>query len=569
MGVEILDCTLRDGGYYCNWDFEDDTVARYLDAVVQAGVSIVEIGFRSKPAAGFAGKFKFCRDGTLKPLFANRSVRVAVMIDGKDFILPTGEIDRGGLEKLFGPKRESPADMVRITAMKATLRQTIQLGEILKARGYTVSINVMQASLLSEKDLAEIAQEIERSGMEYMVVADSFGGLTPEETHRRFLAIKEHFTRCAGFHAHDNLGLAFSNALAAIEAGAGMVDCALLGMGRGAGNLRTEQLLLYLRLKQDRRDVDPTPLFEVASTDFAELHEKYRWGTSLPYMLSGMYNTHPMYAQQLLQTRRYSPLEVVRVLEVLHANGNNTSFSKQQLSSFLPERFAIIRDKIPVKELKGYKPGLPALRFNPNRNKEVLVLGSGASVRKRTPDIQEFIRVHQPVVFECNVQKEIESAAEHYSLFTNYRRLEEHLPHLTAKRRRLVLGLDVVGGEMRPVLEGMEEVYHYPYQIGEGKFVAGSENCVIPSDVVAMFAFALAIQCGATVLFLCGFDGYLPEPDRASDAQMAERMAMEREMENFFHLKKNLDIGKANPTRMVSLTPTVYPIEQESLYAYL
>jgi 4-hydroxy 2-oxovalerate aldolase len=582
MGVEILDCTLRDGGYYCNWDFEDDTVKRYLDAVAHAGVSIVEIGFRSKPAVGFAGKFKFSTDGMLERLFENspmreefgkRKMRLAVMIDGKDFIKPTGEIDRHNLDDRFKDKSTSPVDMVRVTTTKATLDPVLQIGKWLRDRGYEVSINVMQASLLSEKDLAEIAQALERSGMDCMVVADSFGGLTPEETRSRFLAIKQHFTRCAGFHGHDNLGLALSNSLAAIEGGAGMVDCALHGMGRGAGNLRTEQFLLYLRLKRERRDVDPAPLFEVASTDFARLHEQYRWGTSLPYMLSGVYNTHPMYAQQLLQTGRYSPLEIVRVLEVLHESGDNTSFSNRQLSSFLPERFAHIQDKVSARQ--RYPKTFPPLTFNPDRSKEVLVLGSGASVRKRAPDIQEFIRKYKPVVIECNVQKEIEPSDNHeyslYSLFTNYQRLEKHLPNLTTtKRRCVVLGMDVVGGEMARVLDGME-VYHYPYRVEEGKFEYTQEGCVIPSDVVAMFAFALAMQSGASILYLCGFDGYLPEPGHAGDAPATEKTAMEREMENFFHLKENLDVGKTSEdkVRVISLTPTVYPIAQESLYAYL
>ena len=104
----------------------------------------------------------------------------------------------------------------------------------------------------------------------------------------------------------------------------------------------------------------------------------------------------------------------------------------------------------------------------------MLVLGSGASVRKRAPDIQEFIRKYKPVVIECNVQKEIEPSDNHeyslYSLFTNYQRLEKHLPNLTTtKRRCVVLGMDVVGGEMARVLDGME-VYHYPYRVEEGKF---------------------------------------------------------------------------------------------------
>lgn len=570
MGVEILDCTLRDGGYYCNWDFKDDMAIRYLDAVVQAGVSIVEIGFRSKPKVGFAGKFMFSRDSMLERLFKNpkiaaikdrKDITVAVMIDGKDFIGQAWDRVTENLSGCFNAKSESCVGLVRITTVKNTLDQVLKVGEWLKKNGYKVSINVMQASLLSKADVVEIAQRIEKFGMDYMVLADSFGGLTPEETKQRFKTIKKHFTGCAGFHGHNNLGLALSNSLAAIEAGAGVVDGSLDGIGRGAGNLKTELLLSYLQLKRGRRNLDPAPLFPIISTDLAELYERYRWGTSLPYMLSGMYNTHPMYAQQLLQAGRYSPLEVVRVLEHLHTSGKNTSFSSQQLLDLIPKRFADIRDMKSVTGFeKGYK-GLPKPKFKRPNRKEVLLLGSGANVRERAPDIQKFIQIRKPVVLECNVQNEIKSSAEHYSLFTNYSRLKEHLPQLTTKRRRVVLGMDSVGSEMARSLEGME-VYHYPYRLEEGKFEYTQEGCVIPNDVVAMFAFALAMQSGAQVIYLCGFDGYMPESGRVWGVQ-------EREMENFFHLLGHLDAVKTRKIRVISLTPTIYPVEQESLYSYL
>ena len=160
MGVQILDCTLRDGGYYCDWDYEDSTVSRYLDAVVGAGVSVVEVGFRSKSNAkdGFMGKFKFCPESVLKPLFQKRSIRVAVMIDGKNFISDKN-IDDRNLDVLFNKKPESLVDLVRVTTTKATLDPVLKIGKWLKERGYEVSINVMQASLLSEK-LAESGAEV-------------------------------------------------------------------------------------------------------------------------------------------------------------------------------------------------------------------------------------------------------------------------------------------------------------------------------------------------------------------------------------------------------------------------
>ena len=45
--INIIDCTLRDGGYYNNWDFPNNLVNEYLKAVNAAGIKFVELGFRS------------------------------------------------------------------------------------------------------------------------------------------------------------------------------------------------------------------------------------------------------------------------------------------------------------------------------------------------------------------------------------------------------------------------------------------------------------------------------------------------------------------------------------------
>ena len=44
--IVLLDCTLRDGGYYNNWDFPIEIVNEYLESMSKSSVDIVEIGFR-------------------------------------------------------------------------------------------------------------------------------------------------------------------------------------------------------------------------------------------------------------------------------------------------------------------------------------------------------------------------------------------------------------------------------------------------------------------------------------------------------------------------------------------
>ena len=40
----LLDCTLRDGGYVNNWEFEEDTVRKVVRALYEAGVRYIELG---------------------------------------------------------------------------------------------------------------------------------------------------------------------------------------------------------------------------------------------------------------------------------------------------------------------------------------------------------------------------------------------------------------------------------------------------------------------------------------------------------------------------------------------
>ena len=62
--MKFIDCTLRDGGYYNNWDFPIPVVEEYLKAMNDLDVDYVEIGFRFLDAKGFKGAFAFSADNS-------------------------------------------------------------------------------------------------------------------------------------------------------------------------------------------------------------------------------------------------------------------------------------------------------------------------------------------------------------------------------------------------------------------------------------------------------------------------------------------------------------------------
>ena len=84
--VNILDCTLRDGGYYNNWDFDPKLVQAYLNAMEQASIDVIEIGFRSPPKRSFMGPFIYSLDNYLETLPLPKQALIGLMINANDYL---------------------------------------------------------------------------------------------------------------------------------------------------------------------------------------------------------------------------------------------------------------------------------------------------------------------------------------------------------------------------------------------------------------------------------------------------------------------------------------------------
>lgn len=58
--AKLLDATLRDGGYYTNWDFETEVVIAYIQAMNALPIDYLELGYRNNPSKEYLGKFGYC-----------------------------------------------------------------------------------------------------------------------------------------------------------------------------------------------------------------------------------------------------------------------------------------------------------------------------------------------------------------------------------------------------------------------------------------------------------------------------------------------------------------------------
>ena len=112
----FLDCTLRDGGYYNSWDFDHNLVQNYISAVNDAGVNIVELGFRTLNKNGFKGACAYTTDSFIKSLEIPEDLSLCVMINASEIIYE-GKFCKQKLTQLFpNDSASSNISIVRIAS---------------------------------------------------------------------------------------------------------------------------------------------------------------------------------------------------------------------------------------------------------------------------------------------------------------------------------------------------------------------------------------------------------------------------------------------------------------------
>jgi 4-hydroxy 2-oxovalerate aldolase len=303
--MEILDCTLRDGGYYTRWDFSETLLLHYFDAMEALPVTMVEIGYRNHPCTGYYGRHYYTPISLIQQARKLMpSKQLALMLDEKS--CPPADL------RLLLESCKGLVHMFRIAVAPDRLENALLMAEVIKKFGFKVGINLMYASTITPS--APVLNLISRMDglVDALSLVDSYGAIYPDQLTSLITICRNNTQVALGFHGHNNIELAFANCLAALKAGCTIIDATVTGMGRGAGNLKTELLLTHLNKYSD------LPVnFDVLSNvvnDFEKLRETYGWGTNLPYMVSGINSLPQKDVMDWVSKRYYSVQSIVRAL---------------------------------------------------------------------------------------------------------------------------------------------------------------------------------------------------------------------------------------------------------------
>ncbi len=102
---KILDCTLRDGGYYNNWDFSESLVNSYLQAMKEIKIDYVEIGFRSLDSTEYRGPYYYSTDNFLDSLSIPKNLKIGVMVNAAEILSNKFNNPMKVIKLLFKKKR--------------------------------------------------------------------------------------------------------------------------------------------------------------------------------------------------------------------------------------------------------------------------------------------------------------------------------------------------------------------------------------------------------------------------------------------------------------------------------
>lgn len=319
--LTVLDCTFRDGGYYTDWQFDADLVRDYVEVVDENAVDVVELGY-VRLGEDARGSFRDLPAGLDAHLGGDSRTRFAVMVDANSF---AARSPRGVVHELKAIVSASslPITVIRVAVNYSKLGGAIDTIRALVDADFAVCVNLMQIDVASrEEEQACFDGLAQLPDVACVYLADSLGSMRPERVTELFRRFATHSRHPLGFHAHDNQGLALANSLAAIEAGASWIDATMAGMGRGAGNAKTEQLLGLLRGREPG-----TELLAFVARHFYPLLAVHGWGPSVYYAIAGQQYIHPTYVQKLEE----SPVSVGEKLDVLSFLGRAgaTAFDSQ------------------------------------------------------------------------------------------------------------------------------------------------------------------------------------------------------------------------------------------------
>ena len=288
--LDVLECTLRDASYSIDFQFDVNDTAIIARLLEDAGFRFIEIGHGVGLDASEMGKGVAASTDEEYLKVASENIKKAKF--GMFFIPGIGKRESIDLAVDYG------MEFIRIGTNITQVDEAEEYIKLAKKYDMYTSSNLMKTYAITPQEALEQARKVVEWGVDIVTVVDSAGGMLPHEVKEYIGLMHDNLDVRLGFHGHNNFTLGVANTLAAIEAGATIVDSTLQGLGRSAGNTPTEILLIVLE----------------------------KLGYDLPYDIGKTLAIGEKYIKPLIKKQGIDPLDIVSGYALFHSSFTKTVF---------------------------------------------------------------------------------------------------------------------------------------------------------------------------------------------------------------------------------------------------
>lgn len=522
--ISLLDCTLRDGGYINDWNFGKEAIVGIADKLSNTGVEYFEVGF-----------LKGDSYDENKAVFPDIKSVENVLIPKHDNLKYVGMLDISNpidKNKIITYDNKS-LDMIRVIFKKGKLDSAIEYGNYIKQKGYELSMNIVSSDQYNDKELVEAIQKLNKIEPNCVAIVDTFGLIKK----KMFLHLVELINNnlnndiALGYHAHNNLQHAFSNAESLVEMKLDrdvIIDACVFGMGRGAGNLNLELFCDYLN-ENHNTHYNVKPMLEIMDEYLLDIYKNRFWGYSLPLYISAVKGCHPNYA---IYYGEKSSLTLKALDEIISTISNEdrviykANIAKKYYMDYLDNE---IDDSNVLSELKD---------IFVNRN--IIVLGPGNSLNEHKDKLKQYIKYNNSIVVALNFIAE--EFNPDYIFSSNMRRFKKIQNNTKTKCI---------------ITSNMKEATQKDYVINFKSYQGNDVNII---DNAGIMFLKLLKAIGIKEVSVAGLDGYVLNGQNVYyDKKVSFDFTKEALMRNKL-IKDEIDNLKKDMV-INFLTPSIYNID--------
>ncbi|HTL67916.1 MAG TPA: 4-hydroxy-2-oxovalerate aldolase [Lacunisphaera sp.] len=238
--ITVCDATLRDGSHACSHQISLEQIRAYAKASEAAGFDYLEVGHGN----GLGASSLQVGESLVPELEMLAAARAELKHTRLSVHVMPGFAT---IERELKGALAAGVDLFRVGSHCTEADITQRHISHVRAAGRHVWGVLMMSHMVSKEVLLQEARKMQSYGAQGIVLMDSAGAYVPAEVTAKVGHLAAALEVPVGFHAHQNLGLSIANSLAALEAGARIVDGTARGFGAGAGNAPLELLAAVLQ----------------------------------------------------------------------------------------------------------------------------------------------------------------------------------------------------------------------------------------------------------------------------------------------------------------------------------